>query len=435
MSALSKILITQGHTAAGSDLVENEQTKELQNLGCSVYVGHSAEHISNDIDFVVINGAIGADNPEVLYARANNIPIITRDNLLAQIAGHYKKVIAVAGCHGKSTTTAMIGTILAAAGLFPTIHNGAIMKINGVKSNLCIGKDDYFITEACEFKRSFLSLNPTIAVITNVDADHLDCYTDINDIKQTFGKFAKKAKTVIRKADDINSQELFAKEDTITFGINCGDFMGKNITLEADNKYSFNIVFPNREIANYKIKLNVYGRQNCDNALCAAAAAYTCGIDTNTIRKGIESYSGISRRFEEITIIGTTKIIADYAHHPNEIKTAIATANTLYKKYLLIFQPHTYTRTLVLYGDFCETLGGIGENSLAIYKTYAAREKPLKGGRAFDLVKTMRKKGKSIRYFAGTDALTKYIKVNAHKYDAIILCGAGDVVSGNFLKQ
>ncbi|MDR1917629.1 MAG: UDP-N-acetylmuramate--L-alanine ligase [Christensenellaceae bacterium] len=476
MSALAKILLSKGYKVSGSDLTQNAQTKELHAMGCPICIGHNAENVLG-ADFVIINGAIGAENKELAAARANNIPIIMRDKLLAEISNDYDKIIAVAGCHGKSTTTAMIGAIMTAGGFNPTIHNGALMRshevasvgdsqmrsneiasgipygavpfatlTNGVtewsqmrsheiESNLRLGGSTFFITEACEFKRSFLSLSPTLAVITNIDADHLDCYTDINDIKNAFAEFCDKTDIVVKNAEDANSNDIKGRKKTITFGINMGDVHTKNLRMGFDNKYSFEVILDEKKFGklynNFVIKLGVHGLHNVYNALGAIAAGLSFGADVRAITNAIQNYSGVARRFEHIVNIGNTPVILDYAHHPNEIKTTIKTADTLYQKYLLVFQPHTFTRTLAFFADFVSVLSKI--KNLAIYKTYSAREKPIAGGRANDLYKVIKSSNPTAKYFANTTPLKKYIELTANKYDAIILCGAGDVVSGEFL--
>ena len=435
MSALAKILLSQGICVSGSDMTENAQTKELQALGCKIFIGHAAENVSG-ADMVVINGAIGAENPELYFARANNIPIITRDKLLAEISKNYRNVIAVAGCHGKSTTTAMIGAIFTGGGYDPTVHNGAVMQTDKGRNNLRLGGTDYFITEACEFKRSFLSLKPTVAVVTNIDADHLDCYTDINDIKTAFAEFCRDTDVVIKNAEDPNSADIAGRKKTVTVGINFGDIHTKNLHVGLNGKYVFELIM-NEKIfgklpVTYTVKLGIVGRHNVYNALCAAAAALSCGITLSVTVDALQKYAGISRRFETIKTIGNAAIICDYGHHPNEIRTTRETANGLYSKYLFIFQPHTFTRTLALFDDFVTVLSGIEE--LIIYKTYSARERPIAGGKGGDLFRAIRRKNRRVKYFANTEPLKKYIETNAGRYDAVILCGAGDVVSGEFLQ-
>ena len=354
MNALARLTELDGATVSGSDL--------------TVGNGHDADNIHAGLDSVVINGAITDDNPELLRARQLNIQIIERAELLAQIEHRYANRIAVAGSHGKSTTTAMIGAVLTAGGLNPTVHNGAM-------PNLRVGGKEFFVTEACEFKRSFLHLSPTVAVITNIDFDHVDCYKDIDDVRQTFKQFTDKAPTV----------------------------------FYTDN------------VPDIDLELTVPGAHNIGNARLAAAVGLHFGVPLNIIKKALEEFKGIERRFEKIGEIGMCDLITDYAHHPSEIITTIKTAQDLYGKsrFLIVFQPHTYTRTLALFDDFVQVLQTV---PCALYRTFASREKPVKGGSALDLSRALRR-----RYFAGKDALRRYLVRMAGKYDAIILTGAGDV--------
>ncbi len=426
MSALAKLLHAQGKQVVGSDAVSSTNTDELLAIGIPVYIGHTAKNLQHEsVHCLVINGAIADDNPELIYAKEHGIKIIYRENLLAQIARHYQKVIAIAGCHGKSSTTAMIGSIFQQAGCRPTVHNGA-------RDNLHLGEKEWFITEACEFRKSFLKLKPHIAVITNVDTDHLDCYRDLDDIKQCFAKFASQSDILITNACDANSVALHGKKRTVTFGINRGDVHTKNLCRLHDGGYAFEIVMNPKIFGTiYQIPrftTHVPGLHNVANALAAITCALVCQISFDTSQQAIAAYSGIARRFQHFAMVGKTPIILDYAHHPREILTTIQTAQSLYKKFLLVFQPHTYTRTLALWNDFVNVLSKV--SNLVIYKTYAARGKIIIGGRALDLSRCLK-----VKYLATTEALSEYLQQHATEYDAIILCGAGDVVSGEFLRR
>ena len=411
MSALAVLMYDRGHIISGSDLVPNEQTQMLEDIGVKIHIGHRKQN-SVGADLVVINGAIADDNPEL----CNGTKVITREQLLAEIESEYSIRIAVAGTHGKSTTTAMIAAILIQANLDPTVHNGAVMCINGHKSNFIIGNGKIFLTEACEFKRSFLTLNPTIAVITNIDFDHVDCFADLDDTKQAFNQFASKANTVIKTE-------------------HCPPI---------------------------NFKLSVPGAHNRENARAAAQVGRALGIDERTIRIALENFCGIDRRFQKIAVIAegkqsviqrsvatknlrlpqscqkapeiprtrmseglgmTCHIISDYAHHPAELDVTIATAKSIYNRFLVIFQPHTYTRTVTLFDDFIKVLSTC---ECVLYKTYAARELPIIGGRAQDLATAL-----GTKYIATPRTLNNFIKKVAHDYDAIILTGAGDM-QGNF---
>ena len=426
MSALAKLLLAQGKAVAGSDIVESVNTQELSSLGVPVYIGHSADDLQKQhVDYLVINGAIADDNPELLSAKKQGIRVIYRETLLAQITCRYQSVIAVAGCHGKSSTTAMIGAIFKQGKRQPTVHVGA-------QNNLQIGGREWFITEACEFRKSFLKLKPHIAVITNVDADHLDCYKNLDEIKHCFEKFASQSEIVIKNASDVNSTTLRGRQRTVTFGLDCGDVHAKNLQSLCSGGYSFEIVI-NPKIFGIiyqlpRFYLHVPGLHNVVNALAAITCALVCQIELVATGIALAQYNGIARRFQRFATIGNTPVILDYAHHPREILTTIQTAEKMYRKYLLIFQPHTYTRTMSLWNDFIKVLATVPH--LVIYKTFAARGKTIIGGRGLDLSKRLK-----VKYLATVQSLSQYLKDKAGQYDAIVLCGAGDVVSGEFLRR
>lgn len=398
MSALALILHKRGVQVSGSDAQENPQVRELQRRGIRVNIGHREKNLSKSHTAencrIIINGAIADSNPELSEARKRDLEIVDRATLLAEIASTYKNVIAIAGTHGKSTTTAMIGTIFKFAGTNPTIHNGATSNQSQNLSNLSLGGDEYFITEACEFKRSFLTLRPTTAVITNISPDHMDCYKDVHELNGAFDQFAQQSGKTIHARD----------------------LVAENIVEYAPSKYSFDFM-------DMKIELNVVGRHNVDNAMAAVSVALEHEIDKDTIVSALKSFGGIMRRFETLGNIEGRRwscdIISDYAHHPNEIATTIATAERLYKKYLIIFQPHTYTRTKFLHADFVELLRNV---DIVFYKTYSAREKPIKGARAKDLARHLDKP-----YFSTKFALRRAVRDIAEHYDAIIFTGAGDI--------
>jgi len=369
MEALAKLLAEDGVKVSGSD--------------SSVGRGHRATNIHKGIDAVVLNGAISDDNVEYLRAKKLGIKIIDRSDLLAMIESRYTNRVAVAGTHGKSTTTAMIGAVM--AGLNPTVHNGA-------RPNLVIGGREFFITEACEFKRSFLKLSPTVAVITNIDVDHMDCYRDLDDIKAAFKQFSDKTDAVIAHDGDIDCHEY------------------------RDGYYSF-------DVEGEQIRLGVPGRHNVMNAMLAVRVGLHFGVSISDIKDALENFTGIERRFQ----FETDNIVFDYAHHPTEIQTTIDTANRIFGKgrYLVVFQPHTFTRTVALFDDFVSVLSGA---DCVLYKTFSAREKPIKGGTAGDIANAL-----GVRYFKSQRGLEKYLGKIARKYCAIILTGAGDINRIKFL--
>ncbi|MCL2755911.1 MAG: UDP-N-acetylmuramate--L-alanine ligase [Firmicutes bacterium] len=418
MSALALILHKQGIVVSGSDINENEQTVELRKYDVMVFIGHNVVNISSSVTNLVINGAISNDNPELVIAKERGLEIVDRSVLLAEISKSYKNVIAVAGTSGKSTTTAMIGAIFVEAELLPTVHNGAVLMSGSGGLGLVQGSDEYFITEACEFKRSFLTLRPRISVITNVNPDHMDCYDDFDDLKKTFFDFGFGSGKVIVNNDCKNSKLISTNfANAVTIGIkNKADIMATDIIEYKRGKYKFTVAVNSTK---FDIQLNVFGYHNIYNALAAIAVGVEFGVQPDVIAKALYYYKGIARRFEEITQIGKTKIISDYAHHPIEVATTIKTCSKLFDKFLVVFQPHTYSRTKALFNEFKEVLGNC---NVVLYKTYSAREKPIKGGSAHDLAKSL-----GMKYFSTKTALEKFVDKNIEKYDAVIFVGAGDI--------
>ncbi|MCL2228916.1 MAG: Mur ligase family protein [Firmicutes bacterium] len=372
MMALAKLCERFGASTSGSD----------QNIP----PGHIASNIHSDIDIVIINGAIADDNPELTRAEELGIEIMSRANLLAHVEAKYKNRIAIAGTHGKSTTTAMVGAILLLGGLNPTIHNG-------VEDGLVIGGQDFFVTEACEFKKSFLSLSPTVAVVTNVDFDHVDCYKNLEEVKTAFTKFMDKADVSFTSSDDIECFEY------------------------TPGKYAFDVCDGENCVTVY---LSVPGKHNVFNAHLAGMVGLHFGIEPMVIKDALESYSGIHRRWETIGKIGDTTIISEYAHHPREIEASISSARSIYgERFLFVFQPHTYTRTLALFDDFVRALSG---TKCVLYKTFSAREAKIGGGDAVDLADKL-----GVQYFSEAKELGVYLRDVAPKFDAIVLAGAGDM--------
>ena len=393
MSALAQLVREKGAVVTGSDARSG---------------GHSAGNVDGSCDLVIYNGAIADDNPEVLRAKQLGIPLMAREELLAIIEQNYINRIAVAGTHGKSTTVAMIAAVLCEAGLNPTVHNGAVI----IDAGTCLvrGGKDFFVTEACEFKRSFLKLNPTLAVITNIDADHLDCYGSLQNIREAFKTFAGKSPAVILNADCPNSGHLCGT----SFGIFGGDIRPHRVWEWSRGKYGFCI-------DDVEVRLSVAGLHNVYNALAAVAVGLHFGVDPETIAKALSGFRGVERRFEIIGQMGRCDVISDFAHHPTELAATITTAKSIYNKFLVVFQPHTFTRTAALFGDFVRVLDG---GDTVLFKTYSAREKPIKSATAKDLAGAL-----GCKYFADAAALGRFLNRINEKYDAVILAGAGDLQS------
>lgn len=405
MSGLAKWLKSRGQIVSGSDLLKSQETEELEKLGITVHLGHDENYLDAKTDYVVYSGAIDEKNPELKKARELGIKTLSRGEMLEVVAKRFKKVIAVAGAHGKTTTTEMIAEIFFNAGLEPTLHIGGIS--NFFNSNFYIGKNKYFITEACEYKNSFLNLKPTTAVITNIEAEHLDFFKNFENVKNSFDKFCKNSKNVIKIYKNIAFNKKFRVE-------------AKNIKKYKTAFFEYDCYI--NDIFKGKIKLGVAGKHNVKNSLLAIATAISYKIDFKAISRTLSNFKGVKRRFEVIADKDIT-IVHDYAHHPTEIKKVLATAKLYEPRRLLVaFQPHTYSRTLSLFEDFLKCFEGADE--VFIFKTYSAREKELIGGRAIDLYKKLNIKK---HYFTSFESGAEKIKKRLKKGDLLLLLGAGDI--------
>jgi UDP-N-acetylmuramate--alanine ligase len=427
MSALAQILHNKGYIISGSD---TDKTKIIDNLisqKIEITNVHSEENVYNK-DLIVRSAAIKDDNPEVKKARELSIPIIERSQLLGGLMKLYKNSIGVAGTHGKTTTTSMISLLLQSDDKNPTTLVGGILE--NIGGNFKIGGNEYFVTEACEYCNSFLDFSPTIAVILNIEEDHLDYFRDLEHIIDSFNKYAKLVPEnghVIVCADNENSLKALkdVKANIITFGIydESAHWSAKNISKDENGKTIFDCYYMNKKIA--AIKLNVYGTHNVYNALASIAAVYPLGISEISIKQGFLNYHGTDRRFQ---IKGTNNftVVSDYAHHPTEIKATLEAAKQYCSnKIWCIFQPHTYSRTLSLLDDFAKSF--YGANEIIITDIYAAREINDKNIHSKDLVSEICKNGKNAIYIKDFDEIQEYIKKNAGKEDLVITMGAGNI--------
>ncbi|MCR5669604.1 MAG: UDP-N-acetylmuramate--L-alanine ligase [Butyrivibrio sp.] len=434
MSGLAQILIEEGFKVSGSDNKESEITKELRNMGIEIAIGQKAGNITSagDIDVVVYTAAVHPDNPEFAAAVSAGLPMLTRAELLGQIMKEYDLPVAISGTHGKTTTTSMLSKILLEADTDPTLSIGGIFKDIG--GNIRVGKSEYFVTEACEYTNSFLSFFPKISVISNIDADHLDFFKDLDDIRHSFRKFAQLLPsdgTLVINGDIDRVSE-------ITEGLPCSivtygsgdsfDYYPTDISYDEKGNPSFMAHIPGgKELA---IKLAVPGIHNVYNALAATAVAHILGIDDEHIKKALSLFGGTSRRFEYKGEVGGVTIIDDYAHHPTEIKATLTAAqNYPHQKIWCVFQPHTYTRTKALMDEFAEALSLADHVVLA--DIYAAREKDNLGISSRTLRDRIASLGHECNYFPTFDGfgeIEKFLLQNCTKGDLLITMGAGDVV-------
>ena len=430
MSGLAEILLGENFVISGSDAKASPLTKTLEEKGAAVYYGQRASNIKEGVELVVYTAAIHPDNPEYARAVELGIPMLTRAELLGQIMHNYKTAVAVAGTHGKTTTTSMLTHILLEGQCDPTISVGGILPaING---NIRVGKSDTFVTEACEYTNSFLSLYPTIGIILNMDADHLDFFKDIDDIRSSFRRFAcliPPQGTLIINADTPKYEDIINGLDchVITYGLeHAADYQASDITYDKYGHASFHVLKDGKKIGSYYLK--VPGIHNVSNALSAIAAAHLLELPEDVIIRGLGSFTGTDRRFQYKGEIGGVTIIDEYAHHPTEIQATLTAAqNYPHKKIWCVFQPHTYTRTKALLPEFAQALSMADHMVLA--DIYAARETDTLGISSEDLQKLIQELGTPCEYFPTFDEIENFLLENCTQGDLLITMGAGDVVT------
>lgn len=430
MSGLARIMISRGYTVTGSDLKGSNITDNLRKLGAIIYEGHSKSNI-NLADLVVYTAAISKDNEEYQEAVRLGIPMLERSEFLGQIMKSYRYSINIAGTHGKTTTTSMISAITLHANLNPTIHVGGELDLIG--GNTLVGGEEYFITEACEYVDSFLKFHPYTALVLNIEEDHLDYFSGIEQIKDSFYKFISLVPEdgyIVGYLDDENVEEILNKEvrckNVITYAIDNkkAKWRAINIAFDKNGHGSFDVVNNNEFCC--RITLNVPGIHNIKNALAAAVACLEMGISSDDIVEALKTFTGAHRRFEFKGEKNNVKVVDDYAHHPSEIKTTLKAAkNGNYNKVWCIFQPHTYTRTKTLFSEFLEAF--YDADNIIITDIYAAREKDTGIVNSNMLAQGLHEKGVNAIYIKRFEDIVKYLKENVKENDLVLTMGAGDV--------
>ena len=437
MSGLAEILASRGHQVSGTDVKETAVTKHLQSLGIHINFGHRAENITDDITLVVYTAAIHDDNPELRAAHEKGIRIMDRAHLLGQIMDEYHDSVAVSGTHGKTTTTSMVSEILLAAEKDPTITVGGILPTIG--SNLRIGNSPYFVAEACEYFDSFLQFNPFIAIILNVESDHLDYFKTLENIRRSFHAFAQRVpdKGLLVISEKIDHVEELTDGLTChveTFGLSeKANWRAENIVHEADGRNSFDVYHNGAFFTT--IHLHIPGEHNITNALAAIGASAFLGAAPEDCVKGLHHYTGTERRFKLKGKKDGITVIDDYAHHPTEIKAALAAAqNVQHNTTWCVFQPHTFSRTRFLFDEFGEAFGDADE--IIIADIFAARETDDGTVSAAQLADRIAQTGKSARYVGDFAAIEAYLREHCKSGDLLMTVGAGDVykIGENFLK-
>ncbi|MBQ8572015.1 MAG: UDP-N-acetylmuramate--L-alanine ligase [Ruminococcus sp.] len=420
MCPLAEILISEGFEITGSDCNESDTLDRIKSMGIKVYGGHFADNVKG-ADLVVYTAAVKADNPELVACKELGITCIERSVMLGIVTRRYNRSVAVAGTHGKTSTTAMISQILIGSGFDPSAIIGG--KLPAIGGNSYVGQSDIIVCEACEYVDTFLELNPYLSVVLNIDADHLDYFKNLDNIKKSFSQFANQTThAVIYCGDDENSVDTFKDLtlDKITFGIgeSC-DYRAENIVSNGMNQ-SFDLYFKNEFIAN--IKLIVPGRHNIMNALAAAAASHHLGATGKEISENLEKFTGVHRRFEVLGVSKGITVADDFAHHPTELTAVLTSAmNMGFKKVWAIFQPHTYSRTAILLDDFAKALSIPDE--IIISEILAVRETNTYGIYSTDL-------GAKIEGSHCIDTfeeITEFILENAKAGDLVLTMGGGNV--------
>jgi len=428
MSGLAEILLSRSFKISGSDMKASTLTEHLENKGAKVFIGQKSDNITPDIDLVVYTAAISKDNPEWIATENLGIEKMSRADLLGQIMRNFDLPVAISGTHGKTTTTSMISEILLGADTDPTLSIGGILK--SVGGNIRIGHSKYFVTEACEYTNSFLSFFPKISIILNIEEDHMDFFKDINDIRNSFTRFAnllpEDGTLIINGAiDKLESVTASIKCPYITFGLTGKeDYYASDITYDEFAHPTYKLHSPKGESL---VSLKVPGLHNVTNSMAAIAFADIAGLDRESAVNNLANFTGTDRRFEKKGEIGGVTIIDDYAHHPTEIKaTLMAAKNYPHKTLWCVFQPHTYTRTKAFLQDFADALSLADKIILA--DIYAAREKNTIGITSLDLKKRIDALGKECYYFPTFDEIENFLLENCSQSDLLITMGAGDIV-------
>lgn len=426
MSGIAEILLSQGFNITGSDLNKTEVTDRLESLGIKVFEGHSSENLKT-ADVVVYSSAVNLENPEVKEAFARKIPVIKRSEMLAECM-RMKYGIGIAGTHGKTTTTSMVGLVLTEAGIDPTIIvGGKLSSLGGTNARL--GGGEYIVVEADEFDRTFLKLTPTIAAITTLEKEHLDTYKDLDDIKLAFVEFANKVPFfgfVVLCLDEPALQDVIPQinKKIFTYGLSPqADVRAANVT-HSQNFSEFTVIYLGKELG--KLKINIPGLHNVKNSLVAVTIAKQMGVEFDVIKKALEKFNGVYRRFEK-KYDNDVMVIDDYGHHPTEINVTLDGIRRGWNRRLVaVFQPHLYSRTRDFYAEFGRSF--LNSDVFICTDVYPAREKPIEGITGTLIAETAKKFGhKHVYYEPDKTKIPELLQKIYKKGDIIITLGAGDI--------
>ncbi len=423
MSSLAEVLAGMGLVISGSDMNEGPNVTALREKGIPVAIGHRAENIAPDVDFLVRTAAVHDENPEIVYAHAHDIPVFERTQAWGAISRDYRNALCIAGTHGKTTTTSMCTHILMAEDRDPTVMIGGTLPL--LHAGHRVGHGDTIVMEACEYYNSFLSFHPTVAVILNVEADHLDFFKDLRDVQKSFRAFAERVPEdgfVVANRDDESTMETLKglNRKLVTFGLTPeADVYAENIVFLGANA-SFDILYRGQKFTD--VTLHVPGLHNVKNALAATAASICLGIRPTAVKYGLAGFNGAGRRFEFKGKYNGADVYDDYAHHPGELKALLDTVEKLnYQRTVLVFQPHTYSRTAALFDDFVEQLRR--PDVLLLAEIYAAREQNTGAISSAMLAERVER----ATFFPTFRELESVLRDLARPGDIILTVGAGDI--------
>jgi UDP-N-acetylmuramate--alanine ligase len=444
MSGIAEVLFNLGYRISGSDIRESETTKRLESMGIKITIGHHEDNV-RDAHVVVVSSAVAMDNPEVIGAKKRSVPVIPRAEMLAEIA-RLKQGILIAGAHGKTTTTSLIAYLLAFGGLDPTVVIGG--KLKDIGSNAKLGEGEFFVAEADESDGSFLKLSPTLAVVTNIDKEHMDFFKSLRELKDAFLSFINKVPfygASILCTDNEGVCELLPKIQRrfLTYGINReADLIAKNINL-LGLMSKFEAVFRNRSLGFFEIPLpGIYNIYNC---LAAIGVSLELNLDMNVIKEGLRNFSGVQRRFELKGEVSGIKVFDDYGHHPTEVVSVLKAGKEVLLqanretgrngRFIVVFQPHRYTRTRDLLEEFYHAFEDA--DKVVLMDIYPAGENPIEGIDSDLLFKGIKGAGKDVVLIKDKTEIISYLGKEILEGDIILTLGAGDVwkVGDGFLKM
>jgi UDP-N-acetylmuramate--alanine ligase len=431
MSGIAEVLLNLGYKVSGSDLRETAVTARLAALGASISAGHAAGKVT-DADVVIISSAVHRDNPEVVAAHQQHIPVIQRAEMLAELM-RLKYGIAVAGMHGKTTTTSMVAAVLAAGGLDPTVVVGG--RVDAMGSNARLGKSQYLVAEADESDRSFLKLSPILSVVTNIDREHMDCYHDMADVERTFLQFMDAVPfygmvVACNDNDDLRRLLTGVKRRTVTYGVrDDSDFHISHLQCGGNRERAtfsrFRVKYRGQDLGEFQLR--VPGAHNVSNATAAIAVGIGLDIPVEHIRQGLAGFNGVDRRFQRIGSAAGVTVIDDYGHHPTEIRATLAAARQCgFEKVHVIFQPHRYTRTQLLIDEFATAFRDA--DSVLVLDIYAASESPIPGVTAEMLANRITEDGgQEALYVSSFSEAAEIVSRAAMPADMILTLGAGSI--------